>query len=140
MPSASNQLEVERSPRGGRSARPTPPLRGAPWPAVSVGFSKRKTSPSTRFSHARQAVALLTFKKKPGFCPVFIFLEVERSPRGGRSARPTPPLRGAPWPAISVGFSTTPSDDASLGTPVAKNIALDSILSRKASSCLAHLQ
>ena len=43
-------------------------------------------------------------------------------------------------PAVSVGFSTTPSDDASLGTPVAKNIALNSILPRKANCCLAHLQ
>lgn len=51
------ELEVERSPRGGRSARPT-------GPAISVGFSKRKTSTSIRFSRARQTVALLTSNKK----------------------------------------------------------------------------
>ena len=44
------------------------------------------------------------------------------------------------WPElarrVSVGFSTTPSDDASLGTLAAKNIALNSILSRKAVALL----
>jgi hypothetical protein len=122
---ASETLVLSRKPV--RSVfRPPLPMRHRWGPRL------RKTSIFTSSPDASQIVGLLYPKnKKPSkswaFCSwgnMDFFLA------GERNARPVPK-------AGSIGFSTTPSDEASVGTPPAKNIDLHFKSRRKPNYWLA---